>query len=79
MKFPSKAQLERLRRKYPVGTVVELISMEDYQAPLVGTMGEVFGVDDAGSVLVKWQTGSTLSLIPEVDEFRIITKGDGQP
>ena len=59
MKFPSREQIERLRKQYPEGTVVELISM-------------VQGVDDAGSILVRWQNGSSLSLIPEVDSFRIV-------
>lgn len=72
MKLPSRAQVEALREKYPVGTTVELISMEDDQAPPRGTLGEVQGVDDAGSILVRWQTGSSLSLIPEADEFRIV-------
>ena len=72
MKFPSREQIAALRRMYPAGTVVELISMEDVQAPSHGTIGEVQGVDDAGQILVHWQTGSTLNLIPDVDSFRIM-------
>ena len=75
MQFPSREQIERLRKMYPAGTVVELISMEDVQAPPAGTLGTVWGVDDAGSVLCRWQNGSSLSLIPEVDDFRIVKKG----
>ena len=69
---PSREQIERLRKQYPAGTVVELISMEDTQAPPAGTLGTVWGVDDAGSILCRWQNGSSLSLIPEVDDFRIV-------
>ena len=72
MKFPSREQIERLRKHYPAGTVVELISMEDAQAPPAGTLGTVWGVDDAGSILCRWQNGSSLSLIPEVDDFRVV-------
>lgn len=72
MKFPSKADLERLRRTYPKGTKVRLLAMDDIQAPPVGTNGEVWGVDDAGSILVRWDSGSSLSLIPGVDEFEIL-------
>ena len=72
MKFPSREQIERLRRKYPVGTMVELRSMEDAQSPPPGTLGRIQGVDDAGSILVSWQNGSSLSLIPEADDFRIV-------
>ena len=72
MKFPSREQIERLRKKYPVGTTVELISMDDAQSPPPGTLGRIHGVDDAGSILVSWQNGSSLSLIPDVDDFRIV-------
>jgi len=57
---------------YPAGTTVELISMEDAQAPPPHTLGEVQGVDDAGQILVHWQTGSSLNLLPGVDIFRIL-------
>ena len=72
MKFPSRAQIDALRRKYPAGATVELVSMEDAQSPPPGTLGKIHGVDDAGSILVSWQNGSSLSLIPEVDDFRIV-------
>ena len=49
--------------------------MDDPQAPPTGTMGEILGVDDAGQILVRWETGSSLSLIPGVDSFRIAEKG----
>ena len=76
MKFPSRAEVEALRRKYPAGTVVEIVSMDDAQAPPPGTLGEVEGVDDAGNLLMHWQTGSTLSLIPGVDSFRIVKEAE---
>ena len=72
MKFPDEADLERLRRTYPKGTRVRLLVMDDIQAPPVGTKGEVRGVDDAGSILVSWENGSSLSLIPGADEFEIL-------
>ena len=72
MQFPSRAEIERLRRQYPEGTKVELVSMNDKQAPPAGTVGRVWGVDDAGSILVRWENGSSLSLIPEEDEFKVL-------
>ena len=75
MRFPSREQIAALRQRYPHGTRVELLSMDDPQAPPAGTMGEVLGVDDAGQLLVRWETGSSLSLIPSVDSFRIVQKG----
>ena len=75
MHFPSKEQIVALRGQYPGGTRVELLGMDDPQAPPLRTMGEVMGVDDAGQILVRWETGSSLSLIPGVDSFRIMQKG----
>mgnify|MGYP000873248897 FL=1 len=75
MHFPSREQIAALQRQYPRGTKVELLGMDDPQAPPTGTMGEILGVDDAGQLLVRWETGSSLSLIPGVDFFRIVRKG----
>lgn len=70
MRFPSKEQLERLRREYPAGTRVELLQMDDLQAPPIGTLGTVYGVDDTGSLLVNWDNGSGLNVIFGVDRCR---------
>ena len=75
MRFPSREQIAALRERYPHGTRVELLGMDDPQAPPTGSIGEVMGVDDAGQILVRWETGSSLSLIPGVDSFRIVQKG----
>ena len=70
MLSPSKAILEYLRREYPAGCRVELLEMHDMQAPPVGTHGTVVGVDDIGSVMVRWDNGSSLSLLYNEDRFR---------
>ena len=49
MKFPSREIVERILREYPAGTRVELVRMDDAQAPPVGTKGTVKGVDDTGT------------------------------
>ena len=70
MRYPNKEKIEMLRREYPAGTKVELLAMDDRQAPPVGTIGEVIAVDDIGQLVMKWQNGSGLNLIPGVDSFR---------
>ena len=75
MRFPSREQIAALRERYPHGTRVELLGMDDPQAPPTETRGEILGVDDAGQILVRWETVSSLSLIPGVDSFRIAEKG----
>ena len=70
MRFPSKETVERIREGYPVGTRVELVRMDDPQAPPVGTKGTVCGVDDIGSIMVAWDNGCGLSVVWDEDECR---------
>lgn len=58
----SKEELNDLREKYPVGCRVKLTKMDDIQAPPLGTKGTVRGIDDIGSIMVSWDTGSSLSV-----------------
>ncbi|NCC69926.1 MAG: DUF4314 domain-containing protein, partial [Clostridia bacterium] len=53
MNFPSKEIVERIRRQFPAGCRVELLRMDDVQAPPIGTKGTVTGVDDTASVMVN--------------------------
>ena len=61
--------VEFLRKMYPKGTRVELHHMDDPFAPPSGTKGTVMFVDDIGQIHVKWENGSSLALIPNVDSF----------
>lgn len=61
-KFPFRDTLEQLRRQHPGGSRVVLLRMDDAQAPPIGTEGTVLGVDDIGSILVAWDSGSSLSV-----------------
>ena len=70
MKMIRPEQLAHLRSTYPRGTRVELIQMDDAQAPPTGTLGTVYGVDDTGSLLVNWDNGSGLNVIWGVDVVR---------
>ena len=73
MKFPNKKYIEQLRKKYPAGTKIQLISMRDEKYPVLpGTIGEVTHIDDMGSIHMKWENGSSLALIPEVDSFKVV-------
>lgn len=54
---------------YPVGTKVRLISMNDTQAPPYGTCGRVDYIDNIGQIHVRWETGSSLALVPGWDKF----------
>lgn len=70
MRFPSKETVERIRREYPEGTQVVLVSMNDIQSPPVGTIGKVTHVDDCATVHVAWSNGSTLGAVYGEDVIR---------
>ena len=72
MLFPNRETVEQLRIEYPEGTRVELLEMDDPQAPPIGTKGTVKGVDDTGSILVSWDSGGSLNVIYGVDKCRKI-------
>ncbi|MGL5973057.1 MAG: DUF4314 domain-containing protein [Oscillospiraceae bacterium] len=62
MRMITKDALHALREQFVAGTRVELVKMDDVQAPPIGTKGTVTGVDDIGSVMVKWDNGCGLSV-----------------
>ena len=74
----NREQVKRTKEQYPPGTRIRLDSMEDSQAVPVGTKGTVLAVDDAGQLLMKWDNGRSLSLIPGVDSFQMIPKLEEQ-
>lgn len=76
--LPTRAQVESIRRQYPVGTKVRLIHMTDPYDPVPeGTVGTVTYVDDAGSVHMNWENGRTLAFIPGEDSVEIIERPNG--
>lgn len=68
----SRATVERLRQEYPIGCRVELVQMDDVQAPPIGTKGTVRGVDDIGSIMVACDNGCGLSVAYGADVCRRI-------
>lgn len=65
-------KISELKIAYPIGTRIRLVHMDDVQAPPSGTIGTIMFVDDMGQIHVHWSTGSTLALIPDVDEFEFV-------
>lgn len=73
MIFPDQGIVKKLREEYPNGCRVELRKMNDFQAPPVGTRGTVFGVDDTGTIMVRWDNGSLLGIIYGEDQAQKIS------
>ena len=76
MRFPNKETVELIRRDYPAGCRVELVKMDDVQAPPVGTRGTVLGVDDTGSLLMRWDTGSGLNVVYGEDIVKKVAESE---
>lgn len=72
-------KVEMLRQRYPKGTRICLDSMENDPFPIPsGSKGTVECVDDAGNIIMKWDNGRSLSLIPGEDRFHVIQQEQSQ-
>lgn len=74
MFFPKKAIVDRIKKQYPAGTRVELVSMEDpYRTDMIpGLKGTVTGVDDTATIHVHWDNGCSLGVVYGEDSCRKI-------
>lgn len=74
--FPTREQVNRIKERYPIGTVIELTAdMDDTYHPIKqGMRGEVIGTDDIGTLHMKWQNGSGLGVVVGEDSFKVISK-----
>jgi len=71
MNYPNKEIVESIKRRYPIGSMVELISMNDPYCKLAeGETGIVQYVDDIGTIHVKWNNGSSLGVAYGEDSCR---------
>ena len=64
--------IARVKKTYLPGMRIRLLKMDDIEAPPVGTEGTVRGVDDIGSVMVLWDTGSSLNVVLGEDKIEIV-------
>lgn len=63
--------LNELRQEYPIGTRVKLIEMNDpYRKMEDRLLGTVKSIDDAGTIHVAWDNGSSLGVVYGVDVIK---------
>jgi hypothetical protein len=73
MNLISKSELDVLRKKYPAGARVELIKMNDPYTKLnQGDTGTVTAVDDAGTLHINWDCGSSLGIVFGEDKCKLL-------
>lgn len=70
--FLKPYQVEQIKKKYPLGTRIQLDHMEGEHDMPDGLQGVVKHVDDQGQLHMAWQNGRSLALIPNEDQFHII-------
>lgn len=68
-RWPSKEEIEELRRKYPEGTKIRLIKMYDPTPVPPGTIGTINQIDDVGNIHCD---EFHLAIIPSKDKFEVI-------
>ena len=78
MRIISKEALQALRERFPKGTRVELVHMNDpFNTRLVpGCKGTVIAVDDIGTIHVNWDCGSSLGVAYGEDVCRKVADSD---
>ena len=77
MFFSDRKIVERVKKEYPSGTRVELISLNDpYRDIPTGTRGTVSCVDDTGTIHVHWDNGCCLGVVYGEDSCRKIKEDE---
>jgi hypothetical protein len=59
-------------QKWPIGKTIEIIKMNDPQAPPPYTRGIIKHIDGIGQIHVDWENGSSLAVQPKDDVYRIL-------
>ena len=77
--FPSRAEVERIKAKYPKGTMICCDYMSDDPNPIPpGTAGKVMYVDDIGPLHCAFDNGRQLGLVPGVDSFHVVQQTEDE-
>jgi len=72
MRIPTQEEIARRTERYE-GKRIELIIMPGDPHPIEpGTKGTCEMTDGMGQLMMKWDDGRTLSLIPGVDKFKVV-------
>ena len=77
--FLKPYQVEQIKKRYPVGTRIQLDHMEGERDMPDGLRGVVKMIDDQGQLHMSWQNGRSLALVPNVDSFHVLPPEQEQP
>ena len=65
--------VEKVKQLFPAGTKIKCIKMKGESSIPSGMTGIVQFIDDAGTIFPRWENGSLLGIIPDMDEFSKVT------
>lgn len=66
-------KIEMVKRQYPAGTRIRLNSLCNDEGGMPADLcGTVIGVDDQPALIMKWDNGRSLNLLPFEDDFTVI-------
>lgn len=73
----------KLLKQYLESQVGRRVQYTGSSAPDVclvpGDQGEVLHVDDQPAITVQWDSGFTLGLLPNIDRWTLLPRGDNKP
>ena len=71
--FPDRKTVERIQKMYKEGCRVRLVSINDpYTRLKPGDTGTVHFIDDAGTLFIDWDNGSSLGIVYGADRIEKI-------
>jgi hypothetical protein len=73
VEIPTQEQIEQLKRQYLNKRVRLDYTGDPYTDLKPGAEGQVWDIDALGQLQIKWDSGSTLAMIPGVDKVSVIS------
>lgn len=72
----SQKEIDEIKEKYKPGMKLKLLKemYDEKKSVPVGEIGTIDFVDDIGTIHINWECGSSLGLIPDVDNFEEVEK-----
>ena len=70
--FLTLSNLSTMEKTLLIGRRIRINHMEDLSPVPDGTEGIITGIDGIGQIQVKWDNGSSLSVIDEIDDYEIL-------
>lgn len=68
----TEEEKREMEANYPKGAAVKLVKMDNEPGMKIGLKGKVLYIDDALSIHVRWENGSSLAILHDEDKCELI-------